>query len=234
MSETGCSGWPKPQKNPLNLNVRMREKSRETAGSPIMKIRNIYFSIAGLAIAGLVAGTVNAQDGALPNYMFSQYYTQPGASSVNAELYPAPHPVPANVGYSNYTYQPLMPHEMLYQHSRNYYNWTAGSDAFYHSGCRYPCGGALNKTTVHWQATGYRVGNLACTNTALERFRYKLAKHRYSAPRSRHGCHGGNCATNGCVTSDCITNGCATNGFNLSDTVATKPISSGNGAATRK
>jgi len=198
-----------------------------------MKIRNIYFSMAGLVIAGLIAGTATAQDGALPNYLFSQYYTQPGASSVNAELYVAPQPVPANVGHSYYTYQPLMPHEMLYRHSRNYYNWTAGSDAFYHSGCRYPCGGALNKTTVHWQATGYRVGNMACTSTALARCRYRMAKHRYSS-RSGHGCHGGNCVTSDCVTGDCLSNGCAVNGFNFSDTVAVNPAQKGSNTASRK
>lgn len=226
LPETGRYQRPKAQRNPHDFNVRKREKSRETAGSPIMKIRNIYFSIAGLVIAGLVTGTVTAQDGTLPNYMFSQYYTQPGASSVNAELYVAPHPVPANVGHSDYTYQPLMPHEMLYQHSRNYYNWTAGSDAFYHSGCRYPCGGALNKTTVHWQATGYRVGNMACTSSALERCRNKLAKHRYKAPGFGRICHGGNCATGNCSPSNCSPNACASTGFQLSDTVAAKPNNS--------
>ena len=195
-----------------------------------MKIRNIYFSMAGLVIAGLIAGTVNAQDGTLPNYLFSQYYTQPGASSANAQMYVAPQPVPANVGQSYYTYQPLMPHEMLYRHSRNYYNWTAGSDAFYHSGCRYPCGGALNKTTVHWQANGYRVGNLACTSTALARCRYRMAKNRYS---SKTG-HGGHCHSGDCATGDCISNGCAVNGFNFSDTVAVKPVQNGTNAASRK
>ena len=57
--------------------------------------------------------------------LFSQYTTQ-GAGSPSAALYPAPHWSPILGAESYYTYQPLMPHEMMYQHSRNYYNYYDG------------------------------------------------------------------------------------------------------------
>lgn len=59
-----------------------------------------------------------------PN-LFQNQYTQGGANGVNAQMYLAPGPVPPNVGHTFYTYQPFMPHEMLYPHTdrfHNYYN----------------------------------------------------------------------------------------------------------------
>ena len=38
-------------------------------------------------------------------------------------MYTAPQPVPAYVGQTYYTYQPLMPHEMLYKHHRRYHRY---------------------------------------------------------------------------------------------------------------
>lgn len=182
-----------------------------------MKIRNIVGSVVVLAIAGLVAVPVSAQEGGtLPNYLFSQYYTQPGASMVNAEMYPAPLPVPAHVGHTYYTYQPLMPHEMMYQHARNYYNYHAGSDAFYTNGdCRWPYGGALTKTRVRWQAGGTYY-NMTGNCRPFAALNYKLSKHWYSARQPGAGlrgwglghgkCHGG-CLAGQCPTGECETVG---------------------------
>lgn len=62
-----------------------------------------------------------------PN-LFYNYYVQPaGPSSVGAELYPSPRPVPPLVGHTYVTYEPLMPHEFLYRHSRTY--WRYNPDA---------------------------------------------------------------------------------------------------------
>ena len=163
-----------------------------------MKIRNTVCSIAAVAIASLAAATVSAQDGTLNNDLFAQYYTQPGASQVHAEMYPAPLPVPAHVGHSYYTYQPLMPHEMMYQHTRNYYNYYAGPDAFYGNGtCRWPCGGAMTKTKVRWQSAGMYF-NMTGNCRAFANLQYKWAKHRYTArePGFGHGC--GGCGKFGC------------------------------------
>lgn len=38
-------------------------------------------------------------------------------------MYMAPGPVPAHVGHTYYTYQPFMPHEMLYKHKRTYHRY---------------------------------------------------------------------------------------------------------------
>ena len=47
---------------------------------------------------------------------------RPGTcGGVPAEMYLAPQPVPAYVGHTYFTYQPMMPHELLYQHHRTYY-----------------------------------------------------------------------------------------------------------------
>jgi hypothetical protein len=106
-----------------------------------------------------MASAVQAQGsgpGTLSNNLFQQYYTQGGANLTDAALYPAPHPVPYKVGNVYYTYQPLMPHEMMWQHSRNYYNYYAPPSAFYTDPCKGGGFGGLNKTTVVWGST--------CTN----------------------------------------------------------------------
>jgi hypothetical protein len=38
-------------------------------------------------------------------------------------MYLSPRPVPPLVGHTYITYQPLMPHEFLYRHHRNYYTY---------------------------------------------------------------------------------------------------------------
>lgn len=169
-----------------------------------MKIHRLTWTAAIIGLASLFAASASAQDGTLPNYHFAQYYTPAGASQVNAAMYPAPLPVPPQVGHSYYTYQPLMPHEMLYTHSRNYYNYYAGNDAFYHSGYRYPCGGALNKTTVRWTSGcgANFMGNFPGMTMPVARLRYGFAKHRYHMT--------GNYGAGGCATGDCA-NGCSGN-----------------------
>jgi len=81
------------------------------------------------------------------------YYAHPGSGVAAAGLYPAPHPTPAVAGHTMYTYQPLMPHEYLYEHDRVYYTPYAGPEAFYSDpyNCG-PKGSGYNKTTVIWQS----------------------------------------------------------------------------------
>ena len=174
-----------------------------------MKIRNIYFSIAALVIAGVVTGTIVAQDA---NSIIERF-TQPIDGS-DAAKFVAPHPVPANVGTSHYTYRPLMPQEFLYRHSRNY--WTAGSDSN---------GGALTRTSIHWQTTGYHMGNLPFSGKAFERCRYKWVTRRYNASQ-RNG--GGQCVTGESVKSECANGDSSTTGFNISDTIVANPANNVN------
>ena len=69
--------------------------------------------------------------------LFYNFYVPPTCGGVGAQLYVAPLPVPANVGHTYYTYQPLMPHEFLYQHHRTYHRY-------------YNEGRGLSRTSVHW------------------------------------------------------------------------------------
>ncbi|MHB1036015.1 MAG: hypothetical protein ACYC35_16385 [Pirellulales bacterium] len=64
-----------------------------------------------------LAGNPHAQ-----NYpqLFTNYYVPAYADGVGAELYLCPRPTPPLVGHTYITYQPLMPHEFLYKHSRSY------------------------------------------------------------------------------------------------------------------
>jgi hypothetical protein len=52
--------------------------------------------------------------------LFYNYYTPPGYGGVAAQMYVSPLPVPPLAGHTYITYQPLMPHEFLYQHNRTY------------------------------------------------------------------------------------------------------------------
>lgn len=54
--------------------------------------------------------------------LFYNYYTQGQANRVNAQMYVSPLPVPPNVGHTYTTYQPFMPHEMLYRHTDRFHN----------------------------------------------------------------------------------------------------------------
>lgn len=69
--------------------------------------------------------------------LFYNFYVPGICGGVPAEAYIAPRPVPPNVGHTYYTYQPLMPHEMLYKHHRVYHRYYDG-------------GRGLTRTSVRW------------------------------------------------------------------------------------
>ena len=184
-------------------------------------IRNYVIATVVTAAMFVAAAPVSAQFGTgnSPNNLFSQYATQPGASMTTAGMYPAPHYVPAQMGQSNYTYQPLMPHEMMYQHSRNYYNYynTGGYRGGYDS---------LNKTSVRWQSGHNHMGQLPFSGAWAQAIKWKCAKNRYcldgncdgGGSRVRHGCVGGHChqganCESGCCDEACevesLSDGCA-------------------------
>lgn len=60
--------------------------------------------------------------------LFYNFYVGPSpiAGGVPAGMYPAPLPTPPLVEHTYITYQPLMPHEMLYRHHRHYYRHHPG------------------------------------------------------------------------------------------------------------
>jgi hypothetical protein len=69
--------------------------------------------------------------------LFYNYYSPPGYGGLSAELYPCPRPTPPLVGHTYITYQPLMPHEFLYEHARTYVRKTPGA--------------GRTRTTVTWK-----------------------------------------------------------------------------------
>lgn len=69
--------------------------------------------------------------------LFYNFYVGPECGGVGAQMYIAPHPVPANVGHTYYTYQPFMPHELLYKHKRVYHRY-------------YNQGRGFTRTSVRW------------------------------------------------------------------------------------
>ena len=82
-----------------------------------------------LIFAGLFAGALavlNAADlgsraeAAQPDLFYNYYVGPPG---VPAQMYLCPRPTPPLVGHTWITYQPLMPHEFMYKHRRNYYKY---------------------------------------------------------------------------------------------------------------
>ena len=136
-------------------------------------INKVFAAVAFATSIALASQSVQAQigQGNYPNHLFAQYTTQ-GNGGITAGQYPAPHPVPAHVGYQHTTYEPLMPHEMLYTHERNYYNYY--NDNSFAGG-----GGSLNVTSVRWQngSSGFRP--LPFSNLHLSKLQYGLAKKAY-------------------------------------------------------
>lgn len=162
--------------------------------------RNHLVAILGLVLVGTcLAATTSAQDAApeaapavLPQYaddagvvegapyghvdVFHNYYPNTMAGVNSANMYPVPYPTPIIAGHTYYTYQPLYPHEYLYEHRRVYYNNYAGPEAFYQDpgrrgGACGPQGSGYNKTTVVWQAGPFAVNPMPVRILPLEGLR---------------------------------------------------------------
>ncbi len=91
---------------------------------------SLVLAVAALLTNGFPAA---AGDHLVAGDVSYNYYAQPGAM---APMYPAPLPTPPLVGHTTFTYQPLLPHEFLYDHARTYVAHQPGS--------------GLNVTHVHW------------------------------------------------------------------------------------
>jgi hypothetical protein len=97
-------------------------------------------TVSALLAFGLLAGWLHAPaaDGAegawkrVISYqdkkdLFYNYYEGPDPSGTAAAMYVSPRPVPVHVGHTYTTYQPLMPHEYLYRHTRSHYAHVPGA-----------------------------------------------------------------------------------------------------------
>ena len=98
-----------------------------------MKFRPV--AIAVLA-AGLAAGAFGARSALAwqrvisfqgKQDLFYNFYEGPDPSGTAAAMYVSPRPVPVHVGHTYTTYQPLMPHEYLYRHTRSHYAHVPGA-----------------------------------------------------------------------------------------------------------
>ncbi|MFK7766850.1 MAG: hypothetical protein AB8B55_06480 [Mariniblastus sp.] len=145
-------------------------------------IRKLLFASAIMACTCISVAPVSAQlgQGNSSNNLFSQYATG-GAGMINAGMYPAPYDSPRLGAQSHYTYQPLMPHEMMYQHQRNYFN-------YYNSSGFMGSNDSLNKTKVRWQSGVNHMGNLPLASP-LGNLNYRIHKRIY--------CIDGNCGGGG-------------------------------------
>ena len=81
-----------------------------------------------------------------PDLFYNYYVPSGGGGGAGAQLYLSPRPTPPLVGHTYITYQPLMPHEFLYPHCRQYVR------------C-HPCGGST-RTTVVWTRDLLDLGQL--------------------------------------------------------------------------
>ncbi len=61
------------------------------------------------------------------NDLFANYQVGPHPCGTAAQMYISPQPVPAHVGHTYTSYQPLMPHEYMYKHTRSHYAHVPGS-----------------------------------------------------------------------------------------------------------
>ncbi len=163
-------------------------------------------------------GYLNNQSQQLDFNLFQNFYTPQGPSISTAAMYNAPHPVPYWVGTSMYTYQPFYPHEHLYQHKKNYYNYYGSADQFYSDNLRHGAGGdALNKTTVIYKGTGYHFGNFPFSSVYAQRLRYNVHAYKYGMKRFELGGHAGqgghlglpgHCQNGHCQNGNCPNGNC--------------------------
>ena len=113
-----------------------------------------------------------------PN-VFYNHYLHPAADGTAASMYPAPMPVPARVGQTQYTYQPLLPHEYMYRHDRVYYTPHGTIDMFYADPCNQgTCGRRIQGTTYTKTSViyGYSSNHLKPMPLQLPTFNRKLWK----------------------------------------------------------
>lgn len=104
--------------------------------------------------------------------VFYNHYLNPAFDGTAARMYPAPMPVPARVGQTQYTYQPLLPHEYMYRHDRVYYTPHGTADMFYADPCRCKTGGQpYTRTRVIW---GYGSNTISPTPLSLPTFLRKF------------------------------------------------------------
>jgi hypothetical protein len=115
----------------------------------------------GLTAAWLGAPAARATEGAwkrIISYqdkkdLFYNDYEGPDPSGTAAAMYISPLPTPVHVGHTYTTYQPLMPHEYLYKHTRSHYAHVPGA-GWSRAKIRYRTYG-LRLDDLSWKLSGW-------------------------------------------------------------------------------
>jgi hypothetical protein len=84
--------------------------------------RCLQAALAALTLSVVFVADASAEGPVVRTGLFQNYYVNPPVTGegIGAEMYPSPHPVPAWVGGSYYTYRGLYPHEHMYPHMKTY------------------------------------------------------------------------------------------------------------------
>jgi hypothetical protein len=98
----------------------------------------------GTSVSGYGAGTSGLDSfgsiyGHATQPLFDNYFTRGYSNGAEAAMYVSPIGVPGWVGHTYNTYQPLYPHQFLYQHHDRYHSY-------------YDQGMGLNRTSAHYYA----------------------------------------------------------------------------------
>lgn len=87
------------------------------------------------------------------NDLFANYQVGSNPSGSAAQMYVSPLPVPAHVGHTYTTYQPWMPHEYMYKHTRSHYAHEQGS-GWSRAKVRYRTRGLILQNMIHHSIPG--------------------------------------------------------------------------------
>ena len=100
-----------------------------------MNIRVTALALTAVISAALLAMPAGATEGLYKRTisyqskqdLFYNNYEGPDPSGTTAALYISPRPVPPFVGHTYVPYQPFMPHEYMYRHTRTHYAYNPGA-----------------------------------------------------------------------------------------------------------
>lgn len=84
--------------------------------------------------------------------LFRNYYVAPRCDAqYTAVMYQAPQPTPPIAGRVYYTYQPFLPHQLMYQHNRVYHRYYNCNQGLNRTHASYnPSAWYATKNIVHW------------------------------------------------------------------------------------
>jgi hypothetical protein len=130
-----------------------------------MSIRVMALALVAAGVVASIASSAHAVEGLYKRQisyqnkqdLFYNFYEGPDPSGTTTAMYISPRPVPAHVGHTYTTYQPFMPHEYTYKHTRSNYAYAPGA-GWSRSKVRYRTGGLRLDAIVEelkWDCCGF-------------------------------------------------------------------------------